>query len=367
VILENQLEQLLALARNSENVLDYQDIDKFMESSQVKQEELDKILAFLKQKQVKVFNIDSEELFIEEDAVEIDDLKDGSTLDDTDTSIVDAYVSDDSIKMYLKEIGSIPLLNADEEIKLAEQMEQGNETARKALTEANLRLVVSVAKRYVAGTGMFLLDLIQEGNLGLIKAVEKFDYHKGYKFSTYAMWWIRQAITRAIADQSKTIRIPVHMRETMNKIRRDSRQFLAEYGREPFPEETAGRLNISLDRMQEILKLFGDTVSLEAPIGEEEDSFLKDFITDDSMPEPFAETEYSILREEIGEVLGTLTKREERILRLRFGFEDGRIRTLAEVGLEFNVTRERIRQIEARAIRRLRYKSSTKKLKAYIE
>lgn len=284
-----------------------------------------------------------------------------------DDSVPDIIISDDSVKMYLKEIGSIPLINAEREKELAVRIEQGDEVARKAMTEANLRLVVSVAKRYVGGSGMTLLDLIQEGNLGLLKAVEKFDHHRGFKFSTYAMWWIRQSVTRAIADQSKTIRIPVHMREIMNRMRRDSREFLGQYGREPLPEETADRMDMSVERVYEIINFFGDTISLETPIGEEQDSSLGDFIADASSPEQFAETEYDLLKEQLGEVLGTLSRREERIIRLRFGFEDGHIRTLEEIGREFNVTRERIRQIEVKSIRKLRHKESIKKLRSYLE
>lgn len=276
-------------------------------------------------------------------------------------------ITDDSVKMYLKEIGTIPLINAEQEKELAARIEEGDEEARKAMTEANLRLVVSVAKRYVGGSGMTLLDLIQEGNLGLLKAVEKFDYHRGFKFSTYAMWWIRQSITRAIADQSKTIRIPVHMRETMNRMRNDAREFLAEHGREPLPEETADRMDMTVNRVYEIIKLFGDTISLETPIGEEEDSFLADFIADDNTPEQFAETEYGLLQKEVEHVLCSLPSREQRIIKLRFGFEDGRIRTLEEIGNEFNVTRERIRQIESKAIRKLRHKESVKRLRSYLE
>ncbi len=284
-----------------------------------------------------------------------------------DDSVPDIIISDDSVKMYLKEIGSIPLINAEREKELAVRIEQGDEVARKAMTEANLRLVVSVAKRYVGGSGMTLLDLIQEGNLGLLKAVEKFDHHRGFKFSTYAMWWIRQSVTRAIADQSKTIRIPVHMRVIMNRMRRDSREFLGQYGREPLPEETADRMDMSVERVYEIINFFGDTISLEMPIGEEQDSSLGDFIADASSPEQFAETEYDLLKEQLGEVLGTLSRREERIIRLRFGFEDGHIRTLEEIGREFNVTRERIRQIEVKSIRKLRHKESIKKLRSYLE
>ena len=309
---------------------------------------------------------------IEDEPIEEVTIEEVTNAEDTiqeeiDDSIPDIVLTDDSIRMYLKEIGNFPLINAEQEKELATRIEQGDEEARKAMAEANLRLVVSVAKHYAGGSGMSLLDLIQEGNLGLLKAVEKFDHHRGFKFSTYAMWWIRQSITRAIADQSKTIRIPVHMREIMNKMRRDSRQFLGQYGREPLPEETAERMEMTVERVNEILKFFGDTISLETPIGEEENSSLVDFIADDSAPEQFAVTEYDLLRKQLGEVLSTLPTREERILRLRFGFEDGHIRTLEEIGKEFNVTRERIRQIEAKAIRKLRHKESIKKLRSYIE
>lgn len=277
------------------------------------------------------------------------------------------YLSDDSVRMYLKEIGNIPLLEPSEEIDLAKRMKEGDREARQRLINSNLRLVVSVAKRYVRSSGMSFLDLIQEGNTGLIKAVEKFEYERGYKFSTYAMWWIRQAITRAIADQSKTIRIPVHMRETMNRITRLSRVFAFDYGRDPSIEEIAEMMKMEPEKIEEIMKLYGDTVSLETPIGEEDDSMLVDFIADEKLPEQFEQTERMLLGDEINNILSTLTEREQRVLRLRFGFEGDRIYTLEEVGKEFHVTRERIRQIEARAIRRLKAKSATKLLKSYID
>ena len=273
---------------------------------------------------------------------------------------------DDPVKMYLKEIGKVPLLSAEEEIELAKRMEAGDEAAKKKLAEANLRLVVSIAKRYV-GRGMLFLDLIQEGNLGLIKAVEKFDYRKGYKFSTYATWWIRQAITRAIADQARTIRIPVHMVETINKLIRVSRQLLQELGREPLPEEIAEEMDIPVERVREILKISQEPVSLETPIGEEEDSHLGDFIQDENVPVPAEAAAFTLLKEQLVEVLGTLTEREQKVLRLRFGLDDGRARTLEEVGKEFNVTRERIRQIEAKALRKLRHPSRSRKLRDYLE
>ncbi len=273
---------------------------------------------------------------------------------------------DDPVRMYLKEIGKVPLLTADEEIELAKRMEEGDEEAKKGLCEANLRLVVSIAKRYV-GRGMLLLDLIQEGNLGLIKAVDKFDYTKGYKFSTYATWWIRQAITRSIADQARTIRIPVHMVETINKLIRVSRQLLQELGREPSPEEIAEEMGISVDKVREIQKVAQEPVSLETPIGEEEDSHLGDFIPDEDVPQPVEAAAFSLLKEQLNEVLDTLTDREQKVLKLRFGLDDGRARTLEEVGKEFDVTRERIRQIEAKALRKLRHPSRSKKLKDYLE
>ncbi len=285
---------------------------------------------------------------------------------DIDLSIPEGISIDDPVRMYLKEIGRVPLLTADEEINLAKRMEQGDEEAKRRLAEANLRLVVSIAKRYV-GRGMLFLDLIQEGNLGLIKAVEKFDYNKGYKFSTYATWWIRQAITRAIADQARTIRIPVHMVETINKLIRVSRQLLQDKGREPLPEEIAKEMDISVERVREIMKIAQEPVSLETPIGEEEDSHLGDFIEDQDAPAPAEAASFMLLKEQLEEVLETLTPREEKVLRLRFGLDDGRARTLEEVGQHFGVTRERIRQIEAKALRKLRHPSRSKKLKDFLE
>ena len=286
--------------------------------------------------------------------------------EDLELSLPEGVSIDDPVRMYLKEIGKVPLLTAEEEIELAKRMEQGDEEAKRRLIEANLRLVVSIAKRYV-GRGMLFLDLIQEGNLGLIKAVEKFDYRKGYKFSTYATWWIRQAITRAIADQARTIRIPVHMVETINKLIRVSRQLLQEYGREPQPEEIAREMGISEDKVREILKIAQEPISLETPIGEEEDSHLGDFIPDEDASAPAEAAAYNLLKEQLKEVLDTLTPREEKVLRLRFGLDDGRARTLEEVGREFNVTRERIRQIEAKALRKLRHPSRSKKLKDFLD
>ena len=283
-----------------------------------------------------------------------------------DLSVPEGISIDDHVKMYLKEIGKVDLLDPAQETKLAMRMAQGDETAKKKLAEANLRLVVSIAKRYV-GRGMLFLDLIQEGNLGLIKAVDKFDYTKGYKFSTYATWWIRQAITRAIADQARTIRIPVHMVETINKLVRVSRQLVQELGREPTPEELAAELNMSLDKVREISKISQEPVSLETPIGEEEDSHLGDFIPDDDAPAPSEAASFVLLKEQLVDVLKTLTPREEKVLRLRFGLDDGRQRTLEEVGKEFDVTRERIRQIEAKALRKLRHPSRSKKLKDYLD
>ncbi|WP_026476328.1 RNA polymerase sigma factor RpoD [Alkaliphilus transvaalensis] len=304
-------------------------------------------------------DVDLEEVEIEADEVIEENIED-------DVALLKGINIDDPVRMYLKEIGKVPLLSGDEEIELAKKMEAGNEHAKKRLVEANLRLVVSIAKRYV-GRGMLFLDLIQEGNLGLIKAVEKFDYRKGYKFSTYATWWIRQAITRAIADQARTIRIPVHMVETINKLIRVSRQLLQELGREPKPEEIAKEMDLSEDKVREILKIAQEPVSLETPIGEEEDSHLGDFIPDDDAPAPAEAAAFSLLKEQLIEVLDTLTPREQKVLRLRFGLDDGRARTLEEVGKKFDVTRERIRQIEAKALRKLRHPSRSKKLKDYLE
>ncbi len=323
-------------------------------------EEFEKILDCLESNNIDVLRIsddDDDILITEEDEIEVEKI---------DLSVPDGVNIEDPVRMYLKEIGKVPLLSAEEEIELAKRMELGDQEAKKRLAEANLRLVVSIAKRYV-GRGMLFLDLIQEGNLGLIKAVEKFDYRKGYKFSTYATWWIRQAITRAIADQARTIRIPVHMVETINKLIRVSRQLLQELGREPTPEEIAEEMFMPVERVREILKISQEPVSLETPIGEEEDSHLGDFIQDDNVPIPADAAAFTLLKEQLQEVLGTLTEREQKVLTLRFGLEDGRARTLEEVGKEFNVTRERIRQIEAKALRKLRHPSRSRKLKDYLE
>lgn len=310
--------------------------------------------------EAEILNIDVDDLEHDDDMV----IEDGSV--DLEASLPKGITVDDPVRMYLKEIGKVPLLSADEEIELAKKMEKGDEEAKKKLCEANLRLVVSIAKRYV-GRGMLFLDLIQEGNLGLIKAVDKFDWRKGYKFSTYATWWIRQAITRSIADQARTIRIPVHMVETINKLIRVSRQLLQEYGREPSPEEIAAEMDISEEKVREILKIAQEPVSLETPIGEEEDSHLGDFIPDEEVPAPAEAAAFSMLKEQLVDVLDTLTEREQKVLKLRFGLEDGRARTLEEVGKQFDVTRERIRQIEAKALRKLRHPSRSKKLKDYLE
>ena len=310
--------------------------------------------------EAELLNLDVDDLEHDDDMV----IEDGSV--DLEASLPKGITVDDPVRMYLKEIGKVPLLSADEEIELAKKMEKGDEEAKKKLCEANLRLVVSIAKRYV-GRGMLFLDLIQEGNLGLIKAVDKFDWRKGYKFSTYATWWIRQAITRSIADQARTIRIPVHMVETINKLIRVSRQLLQEYGREPSPEEIAAEMDISEEKVREILKIAQEPVSLETPIGEEEDSHLGDFIQDDNVPVPAEAAAQTLLKEQLDEVLDTLTEREQKVLRLRFGMNDGRARTLEEVGKEFDVTRERIRQIEAKALRKLRHPSRSRKLRDYLD
>lgn len=302
----------------------------------------------------------------DEKDIRIDNLEEIDVEEDLEANLPKGIAVDDPVRMYLKEIGKVPLLSGDEEIELAKKMDEGDEEAKKRLCEANLRLVVSIAKRYV-GRGMLFLDLIQEGNLGLIKAVDKFDWKKGYKFSTYATWWIRQAITRSIADQARTIRIPVHMVETINKLIRVSRQLLQEYGREPSPKEISEKMDMSEDKVREILKIAQEPVSLETPIGEEEDSHLGDFIPDDEIPAPADAAASAMLKEQLNEVLDTLTEREQKVLRLRFGLEDGRARTLEEVGKRFNVTRERIRQIEAKALRKLKHPSRSKKLKDYLE
>ena len=365
-----KLVELLELAKKKKNVLEYQEIGDFFKDQPLDAEQMDKIFDFLEASGVDVLRItenSADDLMLDDD-VDIDGLDDEEEveLDKIDLSVPEGVSIEDPVRMYLKEIGKVPLLSAEEEIELAKKMEQGDENAKKRLAEANLRLVVSIAKRYV-GRGMLFLDLIQEGNLGLIKAVEKFDYRKGYKFSTYATWWIRQAITRAIADQARTIRIPVHMVETINKLIRVSRQLLQELGREPSPEEIAEEMDMPVDRVREILKISQEPVSLETPIGEEEDSHLGDFIKDDNVPVPADAAAFTLLKEQLVEVLGTLTEREQKVLRLRFGLDDGRARTLEEVGKEFNVTRERIRQIEAKALRKLRHPSRSRKLKDYLD
>ena len=361
---------LLELAKKKKNVLEYQEISDYFKDQPLDAEQMDKIFDFLEASGVDVLRIteDSADDLMLDDDMDIDGLDDEEEveLDKIDLSVPEGVSIEDPVRMYLKEIGKVPLLSAEEEIELAKKMEQGDENAKKRLAEANLRLVVSIAKRYV-GRGMLFLDLIQEGNLGLIKAVEKFDYRKGYKFSTYATWWIRQAITRAIADQARTIRIPVHMVETINKLIRVSRQLLQELGREPTPEEIAEEMDMPVDRVREILKISQEPVSLETPIGEEEDSHLGDFIQDDNVPVPADAAAFTLLKEQLVEVLGTLTEREQKVLRLRFGLDDGRARTLEEVGKEFNVTRERIRQIEAKALRKLRHPSRSRKLKDYLD
>ena len=364
-----KLAELIELAKKKKNVLEYQEINDFFKDFPLDAEHMDKVFDYLEANGVDVLRIqdnDMDDLIMsDEEEMNLSE-EDEVDMENIDLSVPEGVSIEDPVRMYLKEIGKVPLLTADEEISLAKRMENGDENAKKRLAEANLRLVVSIAKRYV-GRGMLFLDLIQEGNLGLIKAVEKFDYRKGYKFSTYATWWIRQAITRAIADQARTIRIPVHMVETINKLIRVSRQLLQELGREPQPEEIAKEMNMSVDRVREILKISQEPVSLETPIGEEEDSHLGDFIQDDNVPVPADAAAFTLLKEQLVEVLGTLTEREQKVLRLRFGLDDGRARTLEEVGKEFNVTRERIRQIEAKALRKLRHPSRSRKLKDYLD
>ena len=398
---QEKLVELLALGKKKKNILEYQEISDFFKDMPLEAEKMELVLDYLDHNGIDVLRIsdddddDDEIILSEEDDVEVEKI---------DLSVPEGVSIEDPVRMYLKEIGKVPLLSAEEEIELSQKMEAGavatekiaileermegadeaevaelkeeianlqkdvdlGSEAKKRLAEANLRLVVSIAKRYV-GRGMLFLDLIQEGNLGLIKAVEKYDYRKGFKFSTYATWWIRQAITRAIADQARTIRIPVHMVETINKLIRVSRQLLQELGREPSPEEIAAEMNMPVDRVREILKISQEPVSLETPIGEEEDSHLGDFIKDDNVPVPADAAAFTLLKEQLEEVLSTLTDREQKVLTLRFGLEDGRARTLEEVGKEFNVTRERIRQIEAKALRKLRHPSRSRKLKDYLE
>ena len=366
---EEKLKELVALGKKKKSILEIQEINDFFSDMELEPDQMEKVFDFLEASNIDVLRINAD---TPEDLDDLDDSdivlsdEDEVDMEKIDLSVPDGISIEDPVRMYLKEIGKVPLLTADEEVELAKRMADGDEDAKKRLAEANLRLVVSIAKRYV-GRGMLFLDLIQEGNLGLIKAVEKFDYQKGFKFSTYATWWIRQAITRAIADQARTIRIPVHMVETINKLIRVSRQLLQELGREPTPEEIAAQLDMPVDRVREILKISQEPVSLETPIGEEEDSHLGDFIQDDNVPVPAEAAAQTLLKEQLDEVLDTLTEREQKVLRLRFGMNDGRARTLEEVGKEFDVTRERIRQIEAKALRKLRHPSRSRKLRDYLD
>ena len=364
---QTAIKELIALGKKK-GKLTLKEMSDALESIDMESDELDRLYEELEKAGIELQGAEvlaapaeSEEEFSEDAVEEVTK----EELEDTE-SLAEGFAIDDPVRMYLKEIGKVPLLSAEREIELAQRMEEGDEEAKKELAEANLRLVVSIAKRYV-GRGMLFLDLIQEGNLGLIKAVDKFDWTKGYKFSTYATWWIRQAITRSIADQARTIRIPVHMVETINKLIRVSRQLLQEEGREPTPDEIAAEMGISVEKVREILKISQEPVSLETPIGEEEDSHLGDFIPDDDAPAPAEAAAFSMLKEQLVDVLGTLTEREQKVLKLRFGLEDGRARTLEEVGKKFDVTRERIRQIEAKALRKLRHPTRSKKLKDYLE
>ena len=376
-LFEEKLNELVKLGHKKKNVVDNNDIQDVFTDIELSEENHERIYEVLEQNNIDLLNITEEENLLPDDDIILldgegdeEDLLIGEDdevdMENIDLTVLEGVSVEDPVRMYLKEIGKVPLLTGEEEIELAKRMEQGDEEAKKRLAEANLRLVVSIAKRYV-GRGMLFLDLIQEGNLGLIKAVEKFDYRKGYKFSTYATWWIRQAITRAIADQARTIRIPVHMVETINKLIRVNRQLLQELGREPTPEETAEEMGLPVERVREILKISQEPVSLETPIGEEEDSHLGDFIQDDNVPVPAEAAAFTLLKEQLGEVLETLTEREQKVLELRFGLKDGRARTLEEVGRVFKVTRERIRQIEAKALRKLRHPSRSRKLKDYLD
>ena len=383
-VLAEKLTELVAEGKKKKNVLSYVEIENILKDVQLTPDEMSKIYDFLEANGIDVLKMDDkndeDDTLLQNDDDEAGDIDDSEDIDveNIDLSVPDGISTSDPVRMYLKEIGQYPLLTADQEIDLSKKIEAGNKPdateseknaakfAQQQLTEANLRLVVSIAKRYV-GRGMPFLDLIQEGNIGLIKAVEKYDYRKGFKFSTYATWWIRQAITRSIADQARTIRIPVHMVETINKLIRVSRQLLQTYGREPTPEEISKEMGISVEKVREIQKIAQEPVSLETPIGEEEDSHLGDFIPDDDVPAPAEAAAFSMLKEQLVEVLDTLTEREQKVLKLRFGLEDGRSRTLEEVGKEFDVTRERIRQIEAKALRKLRHPSRSKKLKDYLE
>ena len=363
---EEKLKHLVTVGKKKKNTLEIQEINDAFSDMELEAEQMDKIFEYLEAQNIDILRINADNEDLHDDVEIILSDEDDVDVEKIDLSVPDGISIEDPVRMYLKEIGKVPLLSADEEVELAKRMSEGDEDAKKRLAEANLRLVVSIAKRYV-GRGMLFLDLIQEGNLGLIKAVEKFDYSKGFKFSTYATWWIRQAITRAIADQARTIRIPVHMVETINKLIRVSRQLLQELGREPMPEEIAEELDMPVERVREILKISQEPVSLETPIGEEEDSHLGDFIQDDNVPVPAEAAAATLLKEQLDEVLDTLTEREQKVLRLRFGMNDGRARTLEEVGKEFDVTRERIRQIEAKALRKLRHPSRSRKLRDYLD
>ena len=389
-IFGSQMNCLLERAKKQKNVVELQEIRDVFQNSPLTQAQLERIIAYLEDQKIDVLTMpDINADDIEDDVGEIDSLNDmdvfqkpdrignvqvtaeiekgyEKTAEESENSFTERGNAEDPVRMYLKEIGRIPLLSSEEEIELAKRMEEGDEEAKKKLSEANLRLTVSIAKRY-SGRGMQFLDLIQEGNLGLIKAVEKFDYRKGYKFSTYATWWIRQSITRAIADQARTIRIPVHMVETMNRVNRTSRRLLQEYGREPTPEEIAEAMNLPVERVLEISKISQEPVSLETPIGEEEDSHLGDFIQDEHIPVPADEAAHTLLREQLEKVMDTLSEREQKVLALRFGLEDGKPHTLEEVGREFQVTRERIRQIEAKALRKLRHPTRSRKLRDFLE
>ena len=360
------MSELVELGKKKENVLELSEIEKVFadQGMELDDDKTEKVFEYLENKGIVAMVPESD---TEDDIIlDVEDEPTEEELENIEMAVPDGVSIEDPVRMYLKEIGKVPLLTAEEEKELAMKMEAGDMEAKKRLAEANLRLVVSIAKRYV-GRGMLFLDLIQEGNLGLIKAVEKFDYRKGYKFSTYATWWIRQAITRAIADQARTIRIPVHMVETINNFIRVQRQLLQELGREPYPEEIAEKMGLPVERVREIQKISQEPVSLETPIGEEEDSHLGDFIQDDNVPVPAEAAAFTLLKEQLVEVLGTLTEREQKVLCLRFGLEDGRARTLEEVGKEFDVTRERIRQIEAKALRKLRHPSRSRKLKDYLD
>jgi RNA polymerase primary sigma factor len=360
------LDELIAIAKTKKNILEYREIIDFFKETELIEEKFDLILEVLESHGIDVLNAsddESNEALIDPGDEVILQENEEEIIDDRD--ILDGVSTEDPVRMYLKEIGNVPLLDMEKEIQIAKRMEEGDENAKKELTEANLRLVVSIAKKYV-GRGMPFLDLIQEGNMGLMKAVDKFDYNKGFKFSTYATWWIRQAITRGIADTGRTIRVPVHMVETINKTLRMSRTLLQELGREPTPEEVAERLDVTVDRVQEVLKISRDPVSLDTPIGEEDDSHLGDFIEDEAALSPSDSASFSMLREELSTALESLTERERMVIQLRFGLDDGRARTLEEVGKEFNVTRERIRQIEAKALRKLRHPSRSKRLKDFL-